>query len=383
MVALAEEQPFQLSVSYRGKQHQLSLPASSTLEGLGKALERETSAAFETIKLVIPGRKGPPARPATSPAQSLQAAGIPAKGRLMMLASSAAEVEAIQHSRDLPGLAGFDHEHKQAMRRRQHAGGGALVLPKGEYVFQQFRLLPHPALTPPPSEALKLLHRLAADPGIVGIMNKHRWTVGLLSEMPPEGKVGVSAMCILGYNVNQGQEISMRLRTDDLKGFRRYDRIRETLCHELAHMVWGEHDHNFKQLNSQLLRECAEFEAQAQGGHILAGPAFAGDSQANAAWVDEDDAGQDMGRALQTLATVLQNALKDPKEPKFRRVRQQNAAFQTKAGRFPAALDLLRLAGFYPDNSSSDPALVLQRNDPGLLWLTLSAVNAALAGSQS
>lgn len=73
-----------------------------------------------------------------------------------------------------------------------------------------------------------------------------RWEVGLLSEMPPEGKVGVSAMCILGYNVNAGQEISLRLRTDDLKGFRRYDRIRETLCHELAHMVHSEHDANFK-----------------------------------------------------------------------------------------------------------------------------------------
>lgn len=41
--------------------------------------------------------------------------------------------------------------------------------------------------------------------------------MGLLSEMPPEGKVGVSAMCVLGYNVNNGQEISLRLRTDDLK----------------------------------------------------------------------------------------------------------------------------------------------------------------------
>ncbi len=42
------------------------------------------------------------------------------------------------------------------------------------------------------------------------------------------------------------------MRTDDLKGFRRYDRIRETLIHELAHMVWGEHDANFKELNSQV-----------------------------------------------------------------------------------------------------------------------------------
>lgn len=64
---------------------------------------------------------------------------------------------------------------------------------------------------------MRLLHRLAADPGVQGIMSRHRWTVGLLSEMPPEGKVGVSAVCVLGYNVNKGQEISLRLRTDDLK----------------------------------------------------------------------------------------------------------------------------------------------------------------------
>ena len=64
---------------------------------------------------------------------------------------------------------------------------------------------------------MKLLHSLAADPGIVGVMNKHGWAVGKLSEMPPEGKVGVSPVCILGVNINAGQEISLRLRTDDLK----------------------------------------------------------------------------------------------------------------------------------------------------------------------
>jgi hypothetical protein len=57
----------------------------------------------------------------------------------------------------------------------------------------------------PRLDAPARLRRLAADPGILGVMAKHRWRVGLLSEMPPEGKVGVSAVCILGYNVNQGQ----------------------------------------------------------------------------------------------------------------------------------------------------------------------------------
>jgi hypothetical protein len=49
--------------------------------------------------------------------------------------------------------------------------------------------------------------------------------------------VGVSQVCILGYNVNKGQEISLRLRTDDYAGFRKYLAIRKTLVHELTHNV--------------------------------------------------------------------------------------------------------------------------------------------------
>ena len=103
-----------------------------------------------------------------------------------------------------------------------HNSAFACAVCAGAYVFHQFETWQQPGLSPASSEALKLLHRLAADPGIVGILTKHRWSVGLLSEMPPEGKVGVSPVCILGVNINAGQEISLRLRTDDLKGFRRY-----------------------------------------------------------------------------------------------------------------------------------------------------------------
>lgn len=42
------------------------------------------------------------------------------------------------------------------------------------------------------------------------------------------------------------QEIQLRLRTDDLLGFRKYERIRDTLMHELAHNEFGDHDNNFK-----------------------------------------------------------------------------------------------------------------------------------------
>eukprot|EP00955_Chlamydomonas_euryale_P009888 106152-Chlamydomonas_euryale.AAC.1 len=68
-------------------------------------------------------------------------------------------------------------------------------------------------------------------------MAARRWRVTLLSEMPPAGLVGVSPVCVLGYNMNRGQEIALRLRTDDLRGFRKYEAVRDTLVHELAHMV--------------------------------------------------------------------------------------------------------------------------------------------------
>lgn len=38
---------------------------------------------------------------------------------------------------------------------------------------------------------------------------------------------------------NQGEEISLRLRTDDLKGFRKYEVIKKTLIHELVGLLVG------------------------------------------------------------------------------------------------------------------------------------------------
>ena len=49
-----------------------------------------------------------------------------------------------------------------------------------------------------------------------------RWSVGVLAEMPADGKVGVDPVCVLGMNQNKGQKILLRLRTDDLLGFRKY-----------------------------------------------------------------------------------------------------------------------------------------------------------------
>jgi hypothetical protein len=83
----------------------------------------------------------------------------------------------------------------------------------------------------------------AFDPAILHVMEMHKWQVGTLCELYPEGKVGVSEVCTMGLNQvrllgapqwgvlssdvlifgcggdwqNKGQKIFLRIRTDDLK----------------------------------------------------------------------------------------------------------------------------------------------------------------------
>ncbi|GIL91008.1 hypothetical protein Vretifemale_18701 [Volvox reticuliferus] len=261
---------FTIFITWSGRTTTISLPvADPALDELGMSIEKQLGASFETIKLLVPGRKGYIA-PATQKGQMASAAGLTDGCKALLLASNAEDVTNVRAATDLPGMRGFEDELKRAARRRQTARSGDNPQPpRAEYTFAAYEAWQRPGLHPPPAEALKLLYRLANDPGIMGIMATHCYRVGLLSEMPPEGKVGISPMCILGVNINAGQEISLRLRTDDLKGFRKYERIRETLIHELAHMEFGEHDNNFKQLNSLLARECATINARFVGGHSL------------------------------------------------------------------------------------------------------------------
>ena len=50
-----------------------------------------------------------------------------------VLGSTRADVQAVKDAKDLPGLAGFDHEELRNMRRRRtHAGVASLSLPTGQ-----------------------------------------------------------------------------------------------------------------------------------------------------------------------------------------------------------------------------------------------------------
>jgi len=94
-------------------------------------------------------------------------------------------------------------------------------------------------------------------------MAKHAWRVGLLTEMDPALHT-THASRTLGLNRNAGEVIELRLRTDAYDGYRDYATIRRTLCHELAHNVWGEHDGRFWKL-------CKEVEREVEAGDWRSG----------------------------------------------------------------------------------------------------------------
>mmetsp|Transcript_44427 Transcript_44427/g.71198 ORF Transcript_44427/g.71198 Transcript_44427/m.71198 type:complete len:522 (+) Transcript_44427:572-2137(+) len=139
-----------------------------------------------------------------------------------------------------------------------------------EYRFESFRVLQQ---FKDKDKALEILERLATEPGFVEVLKKHKWKIGALTEMYPEGYVGVSDVCLLGVNINKGQEISLRLRTDDLKGFRKYLEIRATLIHELAHMENHKEDHGpeFYMLMREIEKEVVTLDWRQGAGQTLGG----------------------------------------------------------------------------------------------------------------
>jgi hypothetical protein len=150
------------------------------------------------------------------------------------------------------------------MKQRQQVGRQMMAKAKNNaepsstvYGFGGIETLPN---LPQGKKAREILTSLANDPGVLACMKKHKWKVGSLAELYPEGKVGESEVCVMGLNRNKGQQILLRIRTDDLKGFRKHQSIAKVLYHELAHNVYSEHNGDFFQLMREIEKECQEMD---------------------------------------------------------------------------------------------------------------------------
>ncbi|KAL1997584.1 hypothetical protein VTN02DRAFT_1414 [Thermoascus thermophilus] len=98
-------------------------------------------------------------------------------------------------------------------------------------------------------------------------MRRHRFSVPLLTEMDPAAHTTDTSRT-LGLNRNRGEAIELRLRTDAYDGYRDYRTVRRTLCHELAHCVFGPHDRDFWALTRQIEQEVERADWTSRGHRL-------------------------------------------------------------------------------------------------------------------
>ncbi|KAI0730631.1 WLM-domain-containing protein [Earliella scabrosa] len=292
-----------ITINYRGTAHPLSVLPDATLTYLQARLEELTSVPPENQKLLFKGKKS------VSGDATVTQAGFKDGMKVQLIGPTADELGGLKATES-------EHQRKERILQERAQRGPVKVRSTGpstpsadsQYTFHRIEPLPH---LPNPSSARDLLTKLANDPAIRHVMRKHQFAVGVLTELAPHEQPH-----LLGLNVNAGQAIKLRLRTDRYDGFRTYKEVRRVLCHELTHNVWGDHDNNFKELNSTLNKEVAEFErAQAAGTHHLTSPGF--DSPHSAL---EAEAQEYAVRGTYTLGGTTSTSASDSPEERRRKV---------------------------------------------------------------
>lgn len=256
-----------LSIKHGSNNHSFTFPSSATLTDLSGHIESALSIPVTNQKLLISPKPGL-LKPPFSAHVLLSTI---ATRKITLLGSTAAQIESLNSS-----IA----SSKAQTGRRTYTGPIKPAAPartrdwkslhdETTYTFLQLRPLPY---LPRPERSLQYLERLRDDAGIKYTMRKHQWSVPLLTEMNPAEHTTHESKT-LGLNRNGGEVIELRLRTDSYDGYRDYKTIRKTLCHELAHNVFGEHDRNFWNLCHEIEKEVDTGDWKS-GGHALSSQEF-------------------------------------------------------------------------------------------------------------
>ncbi|OJJ49880.1 hypothetical protein ASPZODRAFT_1055495 [Penicilliopsis zonata CBS 506.65] len=264
-----------ITVHHHGKPHTLRLPADATLEDLTLSLASSLHIPVENQKLLVapkPGMLKPPfaatpldaVLPLASPRLKITLLGTPTQE----IDELNAQVESARHR--LAARRSSPFAAKPARTTQNHgihtlsSSSSSSSSNHADYTFHRLFPLPH---LPNPSRSLGFLTRLRDDPGIRFAMTKHRFSVPLLTEMDPAEHTTLESRT-LGLNRNKGEAIELRLRTDAYDGYRDYRTIRKTLCHELAHCVFSEHDRHFWDLTAQIEREVERADWKSGGSRL-------------------------------------------------------------------------------------------------------------------
>ncbi|KAJ5554173.1 hypothetical protein N7513_004132 [Penicillium frequentans] len=262
---------FELTVHHQGTAHSFNFPSTATLEDLGSEIEATLNIPISNQKLLISPKPGmrkapyPPTPlselPLSSPKFKITLLGTPAK-EIADLHKQSSDTKKREEAR-LSALAAARRTNKANASR---SAGGVHTLSSSSNNYTFARCLPLSYL-PNPERSLQFLERLRDDPGIRAAMAKHKFSVPLLTEMNPAEHT-TSESRTLGLNRNKGEVIELRLRTDAYDGYRDYRTIRKTLCHELAHCVFGPHDRDFWDLTSQIEKEVERADWKSGGNRL-------------------------------------------------------------------------------------------------------------------
>ncbi|KAI5242063.1 WLM-domain-containing protein [Aureobasidium subglaciale] len=271
-----------LSVHYHGQPISLTLANDATIFDLSTLVAEDLQIPPSNQKFLISPKPGLLRPPFKDPCLRLDS--LPPKAKITLLGSTAQEVA------DVESAISTLKQKQQARRAALNAGRKVqatrhrdqkTATEEATYTFATLRPLPH---LHQPEKSLRFLERLRDDPGIKSAMRKHKYSVGLLTEMDPAEHTTHESRT-LGLNRNRGEVIELRLRTDAYDGYRDYKVIRKTLCHELAHNDIGPHNAEFHALWNQIEKE-VEKNDWSRGGNSLGREEFynPGDD-----YVDDDD----------------------------------------------------------------------------------------------
>ncbi|TQN72863.1 Ubiquitin and WLM domain-containing metalloprotease [Colletotrichum shisoi] len=253
-----------ITLTHRNAPHTFKFPSDGTITHLSEDVEDTLCIPPSNQKFIVPklGLLKPPFKDPDMSLAALQ------DKKIMLMGAEAKEVASMQAASEFAAKRNAARSAARRQNRSSRRRDQGRAQADSTYTFLSVRPL---AGLPHPERSLALLERLKEDPGIRASMRKHKFSVGLLTEMEPLSNTQSThegTTRLLGLNRNGGEAIELRLRTDAHDGYRDYKTIRKTLCHELAHNVHGNHDRDFWDLCHQIEREVDAADWK-HGGHTV------------------------------------------------------------------------------------------------------------------
>lgn len=256
-----------ITIHHRSKPYTFELAATATISDLSRKVADALSVPVSNQKFTVSGLGllKPP-----FPDPSLLVASL-AEKKITLIGATTAEASSIKQT-SIDAARYVNPRSKRNPVQAYKTRDRKKESEEAAYTFHTLRPLEY---LPNPARSLAFLQRLKDDAGIKAAMRMHKFSVPLLTEMNPaehtaSNHEGTSRT--LGLNRNQGEVIELRLRTDAYDGYRDYKTIRRTLCHELAHCVFGPHDRDFWNL-------CHQIEKEVDGGDWRSGGRSVGNDE--------------------------------------------------------------------------------------------------------